>query len=234
MEAVRLLPYAIADGPKNMAADEAMLLSAESGVASLRFYCWSPATLSLGYFQPASAAFDDPILALLPWVRRSTGGATLVHDQELTYAIALPPNLAGDSWMPRMHAIIVTGLADLGVRVDLVRKAVKLGDVLCFQQQTVGDVLSDGRKVVGSAQRRHRRCLLQHGAVLLRQSMFTPELPGLLETTGHAIQAGDLAAAIVKASGWQIEPSDWTGEEKRSISKLVAEKYGNPSWNERR
>ena len=216
-----------------MAADEAMLLSAESGVASLRFYGWSPATVSLGYFQPASAAFDDPILALLPWVRRSTGGATLVHDRELTYALALPPNLAGDSWMPRMHAIIVDALTTLGVHVDLVREAAKFGDVLCFQQQTVGDVLSAGRKVVGSAQRRHRRCLLQHGAILLRRSPATPELPGLFETTGHDIESESLATAIVDVAGWAIEAGDWTADDSGGI-ETIRDKYGNPAWNEKR
>jgi lipoyl(octanoyl) transferase len=231
---LRLLPYAVPDGPTNMAADEAMLLSAEGGVASIRFYGWSPATLSLGYFQPMAARLANPLLAGLPWVRRSTGGATLVHDRELTYAIALPPAMAGESWMPKMHAIIVAGLATLGVHVDLVRDAAKFGDVLCFQQQTVGDVLSAGRKVVGSAQRRHRRCLLQHGAILLRRSTATPELPGLFETTGHDIEPATLAAAIVTASGWPIERSDWTEKERRKIAVIVAEKYGNPAWNERR
>ena len=234
MEAVRLLPYAIADGPTNMAADEAMLLSAESGIASLRFYGWSSATLSLGYFQPTAARLADPLLAGLPWVRRSTGGATLVHDHELTYAIALPPNMAGESWMPKMHAVLVAGLATLGVHVELVRQAAKSGNVLCFQQQTVGDVLSEGSKVVGSAQRRHRRCLLQHGAILLRQSRFTPDLPGLFETTGHAIEPRELAAAIVTASGWPIEPGDWTPAESAVIDGAIRCKYANSAWNERR
>ena len=51
-------------------ADETLLLSAQDGVASLRFYQWSPATLSLGYFQPASSRLSDPRLAPLAYVRR--------------------------------------------------------------------------------------------------------------------------------------------------------------------
>jgi lipoyl(octanoyl) transferase len=235
VEAVRLLPYAVADGPHNMAADEAMLLSAETGAASLRFYGWSPATLSLGYFQPMSARLAEPLLAELPWVRRSTGGATLVHECELTYALALSPSLAAsESWMPRMHAILIAALASLGIHVDLVRESAKLGDVLCFQQQTVGDVLSAGRKVVGSAQRRHRRCLLQHGAVLLRQSPATPRLPGLFETTGRDIEPDALAAAIVESFPLAIEAGNWTAEELSTIEALVRDKYNSPAWNERR
>src|SRR5262245_26411902 len=88
---VRLLPYAVADGPHNMAADEALLGSAVAGTASLRFYGWSPPTLSLGYFQPEGVRRRDARLAGLPYVRRPSGGRTLVHDRELTYALALPP-----------------------------------------------------------------------------------------------------------------------------------------------
>ena len=47
---IRLLPYAVADGAVNMATDEALVHAAAEGVASLRFYGWTTATVSLGYF----------------------------------------------------------------------------------------------------------------------------------------------------------------------------------------
>ena len=86
MEALtcRLLPYAVADGPHNMADDEVLLESATAGVASVRFYGWLPATLSLGYFQPEQIRHADASLARLPFVRRPSGGAALIHDQEVT------------------------------------------------------------------------------------------------------------------------------------------------------
>src|SRR5437588_9911435 len=93
----RLLPYAVADGAHNMAADEVLLEGASAGVASLRFYGWSEPTLSLGYFQSAAVRRTDPRLAALPYVRRPTGGMTLVHHHELTSALALP---ARSPWEP--------------------------------------------------------------------------------------------------------------------------------------
>src|SRR5262245_51580642 len=102
----RLLPYAIADGPHNMAADEVLLEAAIAGVASLRFYGWSEATVSLGYFQPECRRLDDERLARLPFVRRPSGGDALVHHHEVTYALALPPGRpwhAGEPWPRRMH-----------------------------------------------------------------------------------------------------------------------------------
>src|SRR5204863_1172395 len=101
-----------------MAADEVLLHAAAGGIASLRFYGWTRPTLSLGYFQPAAVRLNDPLLAPLPWVRRSTGGATLVHHHELTYAFALPPGLPWQpkgSWMLRMHRIIKFALESAGL-----------------------------------------------------------------------------------------------------------------------
>src|SRR4051794_38575411 len=94
----RLLPFESADGAGNMAADEVLLQAAAAGMAGLRFYEWSKATLSLGYFQPAAERLHDVKLAKLPWVRRPTGGEALVHQHELTYALALP---AGLPWQRR-------------------------------------------------------------------------------------------------------------------------------------
>src|SRR5262245_13112075 len=119
---VRLLPFAIADGPANMAADEALLQSASAGVASLRFYAWQPATVSLGYFQSERQVRQNPRLAELPFVRRPSGGNTLVHDREVTYCLALPagsPWQTAESWLRRMHRIVVAGLTKLGVSAYL-------------------------------------------------------------------------------------------------------------------
>ena len=94
MSVVRLLPFAEAGGAHNMAADETLLEAAGAGQASLRFYGWSAPTVSLGYFQPHNVHISDPLLANLPYVRRPTGGATLVHHHEMTYALALPAESA--------------------------------------------------------------------------------------------------------------------------------------------
>src|SRR4051812_24837067 len=105
---IRLLPVAAADGPTNMAADEAMLESAAGrGLASLRFYTWTGPTVSLGYFQPSAGR--ETKLAALPWVRRSTGGAAILHHRELTYSFALPATpdwKSADPWICRVHRLL--------------------------------------------------------------------------------------------------------------------------------
>src|SRR5262245_5973553 len=110
MPSLRLLPHETAAGAWQMAADDALLAAAAAGTASLRFYRWTTATLSLGYFQPSGPARAFAGLGGLDWVRRPTGGAALVHHHEVTYALALPPGRdwqpPGASWISRFHQLL--------------------------------------------------------------------------------------------------------------------------------
>jgi len=234
----RLLPYASADGPHNMAADETLLESAGAGVASLRFYGWLEATLSLGYFQPEQLRRSNPLTADLPFVRRPSGGAALVHHHELTYALALPDGTS--CWLCRMHHLIADALGRLGVRVESCSIETKppAPGLLCFQHHTPGDLLLGPVKVVGSAQRRHRRALLQHGGILLAASPFTPELPGIRELSGRPLSAETVQATIqaefAHQTDFDLAASAWTEAERRRTEELVRTRYGQDAWNRKR
>jgi len=239
---MRWFPFARADGAFNMAADDVLLQAAVRGTASLRFYGWSGATVSLGYFQPAASRCGVAGLAQLPWVRRPTGGKTLVHHHELTYALALPPGFAPD-WMPRMHrAVILPALCRFGLsgRIEAASKETELpkGGNLCFQEQTPGDLMCAGHKVAGSAQRKHHGALLQHGAILLAQSTYAPLLPGIKELTGVDLLVDELQAVVVemfrKETGWETSPVRWTAEEEKEILAKVTAQYGTAEWKEKR
>jgi len=242
MNVVRLLPFREADGPHNMAADETLLEAAGGGQASLRFYGWSRAALSLGYFQSHIVHISDPRLVNLPYVRRPTGGAALVHHHELTYALALPAGtpwqIRGESWLLRMHGIIAEALAVFGAAAESVGKETKQGDVLCFLHHTPGDLRIGPNKVVGSAQRRQRGAILQHGAVLLAASPHTPALPGVAERCGCRLSVIEVAGAVkecfVRRTGWRLQTADWTEEERRHMDGLAAQKYSQPAWNDKR
>jgi lipoate-protein ligase A len=256
---VRLLPFHVADGSWNMAADEALLASAAAGSASLRFYAWSSATLSLGYFQPSAPARAFPLLAGLPWLRRPSGGAALVHHHELTYALALPP---GTPWQPprlywvcSLHGIIRSALTRFGIDSQLCGRERKSGDVLCFLHHTPGDLLlapagregeapagpdvdpAEACKIAGSAQRKHRGALLQHGGILLARSPFTPSLPGIAELAGASFApealAGALAEEFPRATGWRLGADDWTEGERRTIESVLP-RYLSSDWNAKR
>jgi lipoyl(octanoyl) transferase len=237
----RLLPYAMADGPHNMAADETLLESAAVGVASLRFYGWSEPTVSLGYFQREAVRREDPQLVRLAFVRRPSGGATLVHHHEVTYALALPVGSQGsEPWLGRMHRIIGEALTSLGVPARSVDQAVEqaVQATLCFQQPTAGDLLIGASKVVGSAQRRQRGALLQHGAILFARSPHALVLPGIRELSGRMLRTEDVCAAIlhafVRQTGWEAVPGDWTLAECSRVEALAIGKYAHDAWNRKR
>jgi lipoate-protein ligase A len=237
----RLLSFQVADGPTNMATDEALLSAASGGVATLRFYGWTEATLSLGYFQSAQVRLADPLLAQLPFVRRPSGGDTLVHHHELTYALGMPPAWRGHGpWLVQMHKLIATALQLLGIAVSLFEPTVPTSfeGPLCFHHFAPGDVLLDSRKVVGSAQRQRRGAVVQHGAILLRQSPYTPSLKGIGELTGVQLDIAALSAAIVGSFAQALPVRIWRGDltdSERSIVAVALEnKYRSPEWNSKR
>lgn len=239
----RLLPLATADGAHNMAADEVLLEQACAGTAALRLYCWAEPTVSLGYFQAMQARDQDQRLAKVPCVRRPTGGGAIVHHFELTYALALPPGRAwhqGEPWMKRMHGIVAVGLGNLGVAAQLCScpSATPAGSILCFQDVQPCDVVLHDAKIVGSAQRRRRGALLQHGSILLTTSPFAPLLPGIRELSGVSLSAPVVYEAVVDAfrqqTGWQLIHDEWSDDAKRRIRDLAVSRYAQDSWNRKR
>src|SRR5262249_18645404 len=102
-------------------------------------------------------------------------------------------------------------------------------------QHAPGDVLIGSAKVAGSAQRRHRGALLQHGAVLLAASPHTLSLPGIKEQTGTSLSVTDTCAAVrdafVQATGWQLVEGEMPAGEKEAVAELVARKYTSEGWN---
>lgn len=246
MAIVQVHRFEIFPGPQNMAADDGLLDRAVAGVASLRFYGWAGATLSLGYFQPHAARLADPLRNDLPVVRRSTGGGALVHHHELTYALALPAPMVGpEPWGCRMHHLIIDVLKSFGVASDPVvcGEELKTDPFLCFHHHTPGDVAVGHRsvarqKIVGSAQRKQHGAILQHGSILLATSEFAPTLPGIRELSGVWVEPATLAVrievAFAKETGGTLVPSDWTAEDRATRDRVVAEKYANPAWTEKR
>ena len=166
-----------------------------------------------------------------------------MHHHEVTYTLALPANPAWQakdhgSWLCRMHSIIAGALSSVGVSTATVSQEHPVRDVLCFHHLTPGDLVLDAAKIVGSAQRKQRGALLQHGAILLAASPDAPELPGIRELTGRSISAGDIIPDLEKEfaarTGLPLTAVDWTAAEHRRIEELVRIKYGQVAWNQKR
>ena len=161
----------------NMAIDHALLERAErKGESWLRLYQWAPHCLSFGRHEPAYRRYDsERILAGgIDTVRRPTGGRAVLHAQELTYSVATPYSRFGTLHAAylEIHQMLADALRTLGVAVSLAdpRRTPPLDSGACFANPVGGEIMMDGRKVVGSAQLRSGSALLQHGSVLLKDS----------------------------------------------------------------
>lgn len=246
----RVLPHEKADGPANMALDEALLdAAAESpGLAFFRTYEWTEPTLSLGYFQSISQAESDPRWGDVPIVRRPTGGGAIWHHHEVTYALVLPishPSARrGGTLYHEVHAAIAQTFLAQGIPVTR-RGDVAASDAeaharpfLCFQDRDTEDLVLTGSKVVGSAQRRRTGAVLQHGSILLARSPTTPELPGAGDLAGLPTEVSDwsirLRQTLPLALGLQPEPDSVSAADREHARILEAQVYRTSSWNRRR
>jgi len=231
-------------GVMNMAIDEAMLQSAaEEGVTSLRFYTWEAPTLSLGYFQRAVHRADHEASQNCPWLRRASGGGAIMHDRELTYSFAMPSDSRfGDSeiYYLAFHETLVEVLRDMRIDATVHPPDAVVSDeaFLCFQRRASGDVILGGSKIAGSAQRRWKNALLQHGSVLLAKSAYAPELPGLQELSDFAKYPLELARNWCQKLQSQLKadftPSRLTDREISRVDEINLGKFSAESWRARR
>ena len=196
-------------GEYNMALDEALLeeVASHDG-AYLRFYRWDPPSLSLGRNQPNT--FYD-----VPTVRRPTGGQAVWHEHEVTYAVVAPIALFGSLRKAycEIHTRLARALQALGVEAVLapahppIRPSARPAS--CFASSVGGEILYQGRKLVGSAQVRRGDAFLQHGSILLDATQRSSFNGGttLAAVLGRAVTFGEVADAIINT--WRdLRPSD--------------------------
>jgi len=232
-----------------MAVDEALLdWAAEEGCWAWRFYGWSEPTLSLGYFQSYGDRLAHASSRQCAAVRRLSGGGAILHDAELTYSLVLPAGhhfavpAGRDVLYQAVHASLVAALAEYRIAAVLCEEPGRLSPreepFLCFQRRCAGDVLLGGAKIAGSAQRRRRGAVLQHGSVLLRRSPAAPELPGLEELARRAPGLDELAEVWLAKLAERLRLR-WRGESlperpRQRALMLSQARYGSPQWTEDR
>ena len=230
-------------GAWNMAVDEALLECAGSeGLRAIRIYRWAEPTVSLGYFQSESDVHTEDRFAGLTCVRRLSGGGAILHHLELTYSLVLP---AGDPFVAEptqlyvlVHEAILDVLRSAGVEAAMRGEDRKnaVEPFLCFTRGDRHDILLAGHKIVGSAQRRRRGAVLQHGSLLLDVSPYAAELPGLNDlsgTTRVSVGIGEqLGQAIAERLGTAAPVVEWPdGLMKRA--SCLEEQYSRLDWGRR-
>ena len=211
----------------NMAFDETLLESAsQSGRALLRFYGWTERAASFGYSQKYAEVAR--LTLLRPLVRRPTGGGLVPHDADWTYSLVFPQGhwwyacRATESYR-RVHEWIRAAFARLQVPTELSPCCSKELPGQCFVGMEQFDILWQGKKIAGAAQRRNRQGLLIQGSV-------QPPPLSLVKADWQK------AMCDVAVETWGV---NWVAFERdtaleRRADELVCRKYSLAGYNQRR
>ena len=209
----------------NMAIDEALLESAT--IPIIRFYRWRSPALSFGYFGKFS---DVAIYAIeRDLVRRWTGGGVVFHGDDLTYSMVIPASdpvfeESSIAIYEKIHQALAHALNRIGEHAEVAASTLRadhmpqrgLPDNSCFANPVRADVMMEGRKIAGAAQRRTRRGLLQQGSI-----------------QGFTIKSdlGQKFAEVLTANYREFEIDK---EILQRAQKLAQEKYATESWLRKR
>ena len=210
----------------NMAMDEALLETAT--IPCIRFFSWQSPALSFGYFgqfaHVASYAGERDL------VRRWTGGGIVFHGDDLTYSIVIPASdlafhESSLAIYERVHRALCEPLAGYDQGADLLTIGTlderrggdrrSLGDN-CFENPVRADIIINGRKVAGAAQRRSHRGLLQQGSI-----------QGIATKT-------DLVQKFASALSANCSEFKINDEILKRARELARQKYGTDSWLRKR
>jgi lipoyl(octanoyl) transferase len=248
-------------GAWNMAVDEALLEEVEAGRSQpvFRLYRWDPACLSLGFAQPYGAANASFCAANgVDVVRRPTGGRAVLHHLELTYSVLAPLGQPPfDRDLQAAYRLIcealVAAFRRLGVAATVAGEAPgglprPTEAIPCFVGPATGEVVVGSRKLVGSAMRRHRGAILQHGSILEDwdgslqagclglddDRSLRPAVVTLADLLVQSPQPERVQAAFVDGLaatlGVDLEPDALSDAELQRAAFLAAERYGHERW----
>ena len=178
----RLIEDPPRSGSFNMAVDLHLLQQFQPGDSPIfRLYSWERPTLSLGRNEKIDQGINLDFCReeQIPLIRRMTGGKAVLHQSDLTYSII--GELGDPQFGEGVHETY-RSLAEgfllffekLGLKPQLVDASSSrdLEPHLCFTVPSVAEILVEGRKLIGSAQRirgsaSQGRFFLQHGSIPL-------------------------------------------------------------------
>jgi len=201
----------------NMAIDEALLEMAD--IPAIRFYRWHSPALSFGYFGRFADVVD--YAAQRDLVRRWTGGGIVLHGDDLTYSVIIPARdslfvHSSISIYTSVHSAIRNALVASGERAQMAPNESPRVSESCFANPVRADVMVNGRKVAGAAQRRTRAGLLHQGS----------------------IQQVDLGKDFTKRFAQELS-GKWTARNLdqtifNRAQEIGQQKYANQAWLRRR
>lgn len=175
----RIIDSGFNTGKVNMEVDINLAESCSSDEAVLRFYRWNPYCISLGANQKIEEIdLEKTKQDNIDVVYRPTGGRAILHAEELTYSVIYPVD-ESTSFRNIYHEINLALIKGL-INYDSVLSSLEMENIqsnfqsiykeqlaaLCFAVPAKSEIKHSGKKLVGSAQKKMKHALLQHGSIL--------------------------------------------------------------------
>jgi len=224
MTQTRLIISGPADGAENMSIDESIFESTLLGTsfgATLRFYTWSTRCATIGYFQPYFQ------LQGFQTVRRITGGLTVDHKTDISYCFcaaktAWPYVYDQEANYKKLHLALKDGLELSGYKTEFAKPSCKTNNTnMCVEKFFAYDLLLNGKKALGSCQRRRGDCLIVQGSLHLPVNYNVQEV------------IKNLVLGFQKKLGFEFVDSQLTSAEVEAAKKLKENRYQLERWNKK-
>jgi lipoate-protein ligase A len=181
----------------------------------------------------------------------------VLHDHEVTYAVIAPLNAPFGTSVAENYRVIAGVLREVLHRFDLPAVLVpgqargQQGRAVCFTAPAQHELLIDGCKVAGCAQKRRGQAFLQHGSLPLELDLdllqrFLPAAPGedgrtrlqgvgwLNRYTARPLAIDEVENALIDGFaamlGVHFRVSTPAAAETATAERLCREWYGNRDW----
>jgi lipoyl(octanoyl) transferase len=244
-------------GPANMAVDEYLFARlGKDPRTTVRFYGWERPTVSLGYSQIAAEVLNLDYCRQngIDVVRRITGGKLVLHWREITYSVASSDTMMFSETLAesyrRISLGLIRGLKKTGLKARLAGPApssYSRGNMPCFAYPARDEIEIDGRKIIGSAQKRVAGRFLQHGSIPLqddegllrrlstgRDEETELRRTSLSEALGHAVDRAWATDCLVKGMaeyfGVEFEPLTLDAAAEGEVRLLQKRRYESDAW----
>ncbi len=194
----KYLNTGIKDGCSNMNIDIQLAQNCRLDEAYFRLYRWKPYCISIGAHQDLNS-IDDVKAAEdgIDIVKRPTGGRAILHSEELTYSVIYPIDkyFSFKNLYYEINCALLKGLQIFDQRLSGAQLENAESDLssfykrdlgeICFAASAKSEIKFKGKKLVGSAQRKLKNSVLQHGSILC--GGFHKNIAAYLKNSGTSV-----------------------------------------------
>ncbi|MEW6709355.1 MAG: hypothetical protein AB1403_05965 [Candidatus Riflebacteria bacterium] len=253
-------------GPMNMAIDETLTMtllgSASADLGFLRFYQWSPPTMSFGYNQAIEKLIDieTAVKSGFGLVRRMSGGKMVFHSCEWTFSLGLPQAILKKENHATFLSMFVTAIEPMVNALCAMRIPAKFADsrqqksntgnsVHCFAAAAGHSVFADGKKLIGAAGVAKSEHLIIHGSIPIEichppdhlfhtlkkidEGVSMTCLSSFLNSTDISLLPERVAEKYSEFFNLAITNSLISAEEVATARNLAQHKYADLNWKEK-